>query len=454
MRSHRVIIAGLLAAAPFAAAGAQSSLTIYNDGRVLVRQTLPVRVSAGTSNHRLALGPLDPGSVFSPEAGVFITGAVYDAAVDEASTMRRAIGRKLIFDTGRMQMTIADTIAVEVLGVDPERFRLPDGGVTFQRPGRPRYPIELVQVEPTLAVTVRSPEARPALTLGWFTSGASWRAGYEVVLGRGEARITGSAVLASDQLSADSAEIQLLAGQVTRAPSPAFRREMMEAVAMAAPSEGAAEEAVGETHVYTLPGRYRLRPKTTTTAALFDPATAPVERSYVVPGTLPWVGPLTQAGDESRVPVEVHYLIRRPAEAAGFAARPLPAGTWRLYERDTAGRLQMVGEAMSRHTAAGQDVRLPAGTAFDLTARRVQTEYTTRRDSLRTTRVTAGYRVTLANAKDSAVVVDVLEERRGDWQVLSSSVPAERLSSTQVRFRLRVPAKGEAVLTYRVQVTW
>jgi hypothetical protein len=94
-----------------------------------------------------------------------------------------------------------------------------------------------------------------------------------------------------------------------------------------------------------------------------------------------------------------------------------------------------------------------AGHAFDLSARRVQTDYTTRRDSLRM-RATVAYRVTVANAKDSAVTVDVLEERQGEWRVLESSVPGERLSATRTRFRLRVPARGEAVLTYRMLVTW
>jgi hypothetical protein len=33
-------------------------------------------------------------------------------------------------------------------------------------------------------------------------------------------------------------------------------------------------------------------------------------------------------------------------------------------------------------------------------------------------------------------------------------VPAEKLSATATRFRVRVPAKGRAVLTYRVRATW
>jgi len=113
----------------------------------------------------------------------------------------------------------------------------------------------------------------------------------------------------------------------------------------------------------------------------------------------------------------------------------------------------MIGESSSRHSPAGQDLRLAAGSAFDLTATRVQSEYATTREGRRTI-ATAAYTVTLTNAKDSVVTIDVLEERQGEWQILASSVPGEKLSSTQTRFRMRVPAKGEAVLTYRVRVVW
>jgi hypothetical protein len=159
-----------------------------------------------------------------------------------------------------------------------------------------------------------------------------------------------------------------------------------------------------------------------------------------------------QYGEADTQPVEVRYLLRRPADS-DFGRTPLPMGTYRLYEPDDGGNLQLIGETFEPHSAAGQDLDLSAGTVFDITARRVQTEYATRRDSTRM-RATAGYTVTLANAKDTAVVVEVLEERQGEWSLLSSSLPAERLSSTRTRFRVPVPARGEATLSYRVMVTW
>lgn len=443
----RLLLSTSLLVGSVAIAAAQTSLTIYNSGRVVMRRTLPVAVPQGTSTQALALGLVEPGSVFALDPDVAVLGTAYDAAIDEPGTLRRAVGRRLVFD---LAGTPRDSVMAEVLSAEPERYRLPGGEVVFTRPGRPRYPADLVALAPTTTVTVQGTARRPALGLGWMTSGAGWNAAYQVILGRGTARVGGHAVIANGALVVDSAEVQLLAGDVGQ-PRPVAREVAVPMMAMAADAVPG-EEAVGESHVYTLPGRHTLRPGIVTSVPLFAPATTAWERVYTVRGQLPWSGALMQEGDEARVPVEVQYLLKRPRTAA-FGDRPLPAGSWRIYEADGAGRLQLVGESTSRHAPAGEDLRLGAGTAFDLTASRVQASYATTMEGRRTV-ATAGYTVRLTNAKDSAAVVDVLEERQGEWQVVASSVAAERLSSTRTRFRVRVPARGEATLTYTVRATW
>ena len=451
-----VLLAAAVVARP---AAAQIGLTIYNDGRVLVRRTLPNPLAAGMSTQRLALGVLDPASVFALDSGVAVLGASYDESVDEQNTMRRAVGQTLRFWTGRngrAGSSDADTVSALVLGVNPERFKLPNGQISFQRPGVPLYPAELVLADPTLALALRATAPRPALRLGYFTQGAAWNASYSVILGRSGARVNGTAAIPSASLRVSEAEVQLLAGTIGRAPgTPAPRFEMAaKSMAMGDVAQAAAvEQQIGEAHLYTIPGKLTLEPGVTTSVALFEPATAQWEKGFVVRGQLNYYGPLPQYGnDESQVPVEVWYTLKRQAKTA-FGDLPLPMGSYRLYEPDDAGRLQLIGEASAGHVAPGSDVRLAAGNAFDLTATRVQMRYSIQRDSLRTI-VTADYRVTIKSAKDSATTVDVLEERGGEWSVLSSSVPPEKLSSTRTRFRVRVPGKGEVTLTYRVRVVW
>ena len=454
--SRRFALAGLaLGCALPAPLAAQTGLTIYSDGRVLVRRTVMAAVPAGLSTHRLPLGSLESGSVFPLDSGLAIMGSSYDEAVDETNTIRRAVGQTLWLQTGSMRNGVYDTVKATLLAVNPERWRLENGQVSFQRPGSVIYPSELILVDPTLTLNVRSLAARPSLRLGYFTGGASWRAAYDVVLEKGRARINGAAVIPSQTLLEKDAEVQLLAGLVGggRGPRPMEEGRLAASIVEMNAKAAATEEGIGEAHLYSIPGRVTLEPGTTTTVALFEPAAAPWERGFVVRGQIPWYGPLQQYGnEESPFPVEVWYTLKRQAKTP-FGDLPLPGGAWRLYEPDGQGRLQLIGEAGAGHTAAGQDVRLQAGSAFDLTAKRIQTSYATQRDSNRTI-ATAGYRVTVASAKDSAVTVDVLEERGGEWSILASSVPPGKLSSTRTRFRLRVPPHGEAVLTYRVRVVW
>jgi hypothetical protein len=456
---NRVIAGTLLAAGTLVApVAAQTSVTIYNDGRVLVRRDLAVAVPKGASSHKVGMGPVDPASLFPLDSGVAITRLTYDGASDEGSALRRSVGRRVVF---RLPET-HDTLSALVLGVDPLRLQLPDGRVAFQPPGAALYPAEVVVADPTAGLDLWSSRARDRLRLGYFTGGATWQASYQVLLGGRTARVAGMAVLESQGLRTENADIQLLAGSVGRAdkepqPPPRPLERRLEAVAAFADA-AAVEQRVGEFHLYTLPGKSTLLPGLTTSVALFEPVEVPYERNYIVRGLVPFWGFVPQQGEaEEEAPVEVNYNLTRPHKTE-FGNRPLPGGVARIYQPDSAGRPQLVGEASIEHTPAGRDLRLDAGAAFDLTARRVQTGYVTRRDSTKAygirTVATADYRVTVRNATDTTATVDVVEERAGEWTVISSSLPAEKLSSTRTRFRVKVPSRGEAAVTYRLRIVW
>ncbi len=448
----------ILAAAPVAA---QNSLTIYNDGRVLVRRSLPVSVPKGQSEQRLELGPLDPSTLVSLDPSIQITRGVFDAAETEEAVLRRLVGQKLTVERGK-QGGGYETFQETLLGVDPPRFLMPDGTVAFNSPGGMiRYPGSAVATSPSGLLSLSSANGRKDLPLGWFTDGAQWAAAYNVVLGKADARVTGDAVIISQSLNANDADVQLLAGAVSRAPLPVSPPAYAKArdgvmMTMEARAPMPTEESTGEFHLYTLPGKATIRPGSTTTIAFFQPATTGYDKRLVVRGQMPWIGYIPQVPDEQPVPVEVSYVLKRALKTP-FGDTPLPGGIARIYDPDKEGRLQLVGEAGFSHTAAGEELSLYAGNAFDLTAKRVQTDYVTtqeKRGTVTRTIATLGYRVTIRNASDSAQSVDVREERAGEWTVEQSSVPAEKISSTVTRFKVSVPARGEAVLTYRIRAVW
>ncbi|MGH7590639.1 MAG: DUF4139 domain-containing protein [Gemmatimonadales bacterium] len=438
---------------------AQVSATIYNDGRVLVRRTIAAAVPRGASVQHLPLGQLDPGSIFSLDDGVSVSGVRYDGGTDDASLLRRAVGRTLVFRSGMM---LRDTVSATVVSIAPFRLRLADGSIVTTPIGTPSYPAETGFLQPYLDLSVQSDAARRDLRLGYFAAGGGgWQASYQAVFSGGQARLSGAAVINGGQLSLDSAEVQLLAGQVSVASGGMQGYAKTMNMAMAAPARDEAraiEQKVGEFHLYTLPGRITVSPGVITTTALFDPANASYQKTYGVAGALPWWGGLEQDGNAADVPVQVTYVVKRPRKT-DLGDRPLPAGIVRMFEPDSGGRLQLIGETNIDHTPAGEDLELNAGTAFDLTAKRVQLSWQTGRDSALSTRfirtyAIASYADTLRNAGTSDVTIDVYEMRMGEWRVLSSSVQPERLSSTKVRFRVKVPTAGQAVLTYRIRAVW
>jgi len=430
---------------------AQTGLTIYNSGRVLVRRTLAIAVPKGASEQRVTLGTLDPATIFPLDPAVSLLGATYEGGSDGASTMRRAVGREVLFMRGT---GAGDTVRATLLAVDPERYRYADGTIGFQMPGVPRFPADVVIVEPTLMLSLTSAKSLPSLGLAYFTSGASWQASYQVILGGKEARVSGNAVLESSTINVADAELQLLAGDVgMSAPGRPMARRAPASAGVVYEMAATEEQRIGESHLYTVPGRVTLRPGETSLVALFEPTSAPVSKRLVVQSGIPYYGGLPQSGDEQQVLVQVTYVVTRALKTP-FGDTPVPGGVARIYQKDSGGRLQLIGESSLDHTAAGQPLELDAGTAFDLTAKRTQTTYSITRDKNGKSTATADYRVSVANATDSSATVDVYEERGGEWSVVTSSVPADRVSSTRVRFRVAVPAKGETTITYQVRASW
>lgn len=290
-----------------------------------------------------------------------------------------------------------------------------------------------------------SDRALTGLRLAFLTDGLRWRASYALVM-QNESRgsFSGQAVIENTgQLTIRAAEIQLLAGVVRR--PQVMRRTFQPVAVMTAEAE---VQTVGETRVYTVPEPADFVAGETSSMALVPAVDAAIEREYVVrPSRFGHLSQWTEAEQELRA--EVSYLVRRPL-GSPFGSRPLPAGTVRVFAPDSARRLQLIGETQIDHTPEGRELHLTTGSAFDVTAERTQMTYERRGDR----DAVASYRVVVRNAKDTQVVVQVLDEFPGQNEILSSTVRPERLSSSSVCFPVAVPAGGEAALEYRVRARW
>jgi hypothetical protein len=425
-------------------AGAQDTrLTILQDGRVLVSRTVVVAVPRGTSTHQLSLGTLDPGSLVSLDPEVAIRHVEFVDGTDTPAIMARGIGRSFLVRTRD------DSVSLTLLGIEPMRWRWPDGTVSYGLPdGRLGFPPDLVPATPALTLTIDARRDREGLALAYLREGATWDASYSVLLAEDGAVMQGLATITSTRLAAEDADVALLAGSVSRAGGPGVpvARVMREAQGRAEPTA----RPVGDVQVYPLSEAVTLAPGQSSTVALVAPTAAASRRRYVALGSLPWSGSLGGAGGQTDLAVRVGYLVARP-QGSVLGDQPLPGGVVRLYRRDEDERLRLIGESRIPHSPAGQDLELDAGLAFDLTGKRWMTNFQQMREDNRRVE-DATFTVTLTNGGTRDVTVEVVERRRGEWSVLESSLPWEQVSATEIRIPVAVPAGSDVSFTYRLKV--
>src|SRR3989441_11327152 len=127
-------------------ASGQTSLSIYSDGRVVVRRTLPQALEKGRTALTLKIDGLDPATLFSPDTSVALVSAVARPATDRGTALQAAVGQTLAFVHGK-----GDTVRATVLRVAPPQYRLSDGRILLSEPGEPLFPAELERTLPEAA---------------------------------------------------------------------------------------------------------------------------------------------------------------------------------------------------------------------------------------------------------------------------------------------------------------
>jgi hypothetical protein len=342
--------------APALAAQDGPSVTLFNSGRTLVRQNLPVRLPAGTSTQPLALGVFDPSSFSVLEPGVTVERLSFDAAFNEDALLRRNIGQMFTFDMGDGKAWTA-----RLLGVDPERWQITGGGpvgpnaVIFGRPGRLLWNTEQVPTSPVADVTLNSDRARQSVRVMYEAMGGAWHASYRLFIGT-NGRFEGTATIQAGSFNLENAEVQLLAGDIGQkvqyAPAPMARLQERMVMDQAQAGNVAISESIGEVRLYTVPGRVTFVPGAITALPLFAPTPVRSELRLTVSGAIQYWGGVQQFPDEQEVPVEVSHRFERKI-GTPFGDLPLPAGGESEYDTERAGREQLVGQGSNGHTAAG-----------------------------------------------------------------------------------------------------
>jgi hypothetical protein len=432
------------------------SVTVYNDGRGLVREERALVLPAGPAEVRFMdvaarieaptvhVAALDGGALTVLEQNY-----EYDLLSPE-KMLEKFVGETVVLVQQRLQAS--STVEEEV----PARLLSANQGTVWEIGGRivtnppvsrylfPSVPRNLI-AQPTLVWQVTAPAAgRRRIEAAYLTGGMSWRADYVLVLDNAEEKAALQGWVTVDNKAGatfDAARLKLVAGDVHRAPA-----EVPEAMAMrlpAAPKAMPQEEALFEYHLYTLPHTTSLKQNQTKQVQLLSAEGVRLVKEYVLRGGGFYFRSLW--GGESREKVRA-FLGFKNAAGGGLGV-PLPKGVVRVYKKDRGGSAQFIGEDRIDHTPRDEDVRLELGNAFDVVAERKQTDFRQLAGAFE-----SAYRIALRNRKETPVTVTVIEPVGGDWTMVQNSHPFEKSAAFEARFQVSVPAGQEAVLTYRVRV--
>lgn len=289
--------------------------------------------------------------------------------------------------------------------------------------------------------------AKREIELSYLTGGLGWQAEYVAELNDDKMVLSSWANIINNTGTAfPKAQIRLLAGDVGRLRDDARAALMMKSVTsqalrQSAASREPAREAFGPYHLYTLAQPISLRDGERKQVPMLAPASLTIDRQLVLDPMPPDAWRLRQSDSSALHPLAV--LTFR-----NTLGQPLPAGTVRLFQRNKDG-VAMVGEDIFPATPAGQTARLTLGSAFDITARRVQVDF----QQVSTDVNEAAWEVKLANAGDKPAKVIVREGFGGDdWLVLEESTKHVKESAFVSAWTVSVPAQGEATLKYRIRV--
>lgn len=448
------------------------AVTIYNSNLALVKDTREVRLPKGES--RLAFqevsAQIRPETAllknFTEPKGFFVIEQNFDFdLLSPQKLLEKYVGEKVTVVSMkpnpdgpgskemREEATVLATNSGTVLQFADRIETSVPGRLVF-----PKVPANL-RARPTLVLNLNSgADKAQKLELSYLTAGLAWKADYVANLSSDEKNLdlNGWVTLTNTSgASYPNATLQLVAGDVNRAkerPEMAYR--MMAKNGAVAPAAAAEmrEESLFEYHLYTLDRPTTIQENQTKQVALLGASSVPVRKEFLLQGQSHYYS--NSYGDTGEK-LKIGVFVEFDNKEASNLGKPMPKGIVRVYKKDSEGRAQFIGEDNVDHTPKNELVRLKLGDAFDVTARRKQTDFKKVGGSGRYNYIyDAAFEVELKNAKKEPVTVTVLEPIPGDWEMLSESHPHTKAASGTAKFMVSVPAEGSTTLTYRVRVKW
>jgi hypothetical protein len=396
--------------------------------------TEPARLSVLEQNYEYDL--LDPQRLLQKYVGREVT--LVRLIQESGSTRKEEVKATLLAYNNGPVWKIGNEI---VTGVYTDHIRFPE------------LPDNLFS-RPTLVWMLENTGARRhRIEASYLAGNMAWNSDYVLTVGRDNnaADLDGWVTLTNNSGAAyRNAKLQLVAGDLHRVMNQYGVNEAKAArmVLDAAAAPQFARESFSEYHLYTLGRRTSIAEKETKQINLLSGTGVPVEKLFVVEGQQFYYHNVQHPGSPLKDVVQVYYKFKND-ETSGLGM-PMPAGVVRVYQADSKGGVQFVGEDRINHTPKDEMLSLHIGNAFDVVCERKQTDWKKLSDRL----YEMEFEITLRNHKESPITVEVNEPIGGDWQMIESTYKWTKTSAWAAKFQVPVAKDGTSVLRYRVRVRW
>ncbi len=444
---------------PFSAhaQGREVSVTIYNSDLALVEDARPLDLKAGRQRLEFkdVSAAIRPETVSLSAPGVTILEQNFDYdLLTPDKLMEKAVGQQVrIVRTnpgdGKETTEVATVLAANegvVLKIGDRIEVLRDDGVPT-RVIFDKVP-ETLRARPTLSVSVDAASAGSRQAkLSYLTSGLSWKADYVALFdeARNALDLQGWITLSNTSGTPfENARTQLVAGDVNQLnQNNGYRPPRRGSPGLVnAGTENGTGERVADYYVYPLPERTTIASNQNKQVGFLSAQGVAAKKVYEV--RRDWFQ--SQSEPEKAV-VAIQF---GNGKLAGLGSQ-LPAGTMRVYMRDTAGDPKFVGENAIGHTPAGSELSIKTGEAFDVSSQATLVAEA----KVSKTRSRYEMRYLLRNAKDQPVMVEL---RQGglwrDGEVKAESLKSRRIDARTLGWSVPVPANGETTLTFTVETGW
>jgi hypothetical protein len=437
------------------------SVTVYNSDLALIRDVRNVTLARGASDLRFMdiAATVNPASVhfrsLTDPARVSVLEQNYEYdLLEPEKLLRKYVGRDVTLVRPRGGSD--EEVTAHLLSYNNAPvWRIGNEIVTGMHADHIRFPElpDSLYSRPTLIWTLDNGGlTNQRIEASYLAGKLSWNADYVLTVGRDDKTgdLDGWVTLTNGSGTAlKNARLQLVAGDVNRVRQAFGRLEAAESRDMArAAAPAMTQEAFAEYHLYTVGRKTSISNNETKQVRMLGGTGVPTHKRYVVNGQSYYYRNPRNPGSAIKDVVQVFYQFKN--DAKGGLGVPMPAGVVRVYQQDSRGGVQFVGEDRIEHTPKDETLSLKIGNAFDVVAERKQIHF----EKIASNVYEMEYDVTLRNHKTTPVVVEVNEPIGGTWTILRSNYQWTKTDAWAARFNIPVANDGTSTLRYRIRVTY